>query len=93
MVSKNSNKPNKLLLFSVINWKSNKNKLMQKKFKSKPFSRKLKLLHKKLINYKKLQLPKRNNLMLKVLKFNLKVKKLKKFSNKLNLKFLKQKKP
>lgn len=74
MVFKSSNKPNKQFLFSVINWKLNKNKLMQKKLRSKSFWKKLMSLHKKLTNSKKL-LQKRNKLKLKVLKLSLKVKK------------------
>lgn len=92
MVFKNSNKPNKLLLFSVTNCKLNKKKSMLKKYKSRPFLSKLKSPLKKLINFKKLLLLKRNNLMLKVLKLNWKARRHKKFLNKQNLKFLKQRK-
>ena len=92
MVFKNLNKPNRLLLFSVTNCKLNKNKLTLKKYKLRPFLSKLKSPLKKLINFKKLLSLKRNNLMLKVPKLNLKARRQKKSSNKLNPKFLKQKK-
>lgn len=91
-VFKNWKKPNKLSPFLVINFKSNKNKSMLKKSKSKRFSNKSKLHLKKLINFKKLLSLKRNNSMLKVLKLRLKVKKPKKSLKKQSLKFFKLKK-
>jgi hypothetical protein len=54
---------------------------------------KLKSHQKKLINYKKLLFPKRKSLIMKVLKFNLKVKRQRKSSKTQSLKFFKQKKP